>query len=62
MVVMVVVTLFFFLPLPLGVLGHEGGTILVVANGLRLLAYRPGRAAAGRETAREPARGLVTEG
>jgi Zn2+/Cd2+-exporting ATPase len=25
------------LPLPLGVIGHEGGTLLVVANGLRLL-------------------------
>jgi len=28
------------LPLPLGVLGHEGSTVLVVLNGLRLLAYR----------------------
>ena len=36
MVVMVVVTLFWHLPLPLGVIGHEGGTLLVVANGLRL--------------------------
>lgn len=34
---MVVVTIFFYLPLPLGVIGHEGGTLLVVANGLRLL-------------------------
>lgn len=34
---MVVVTVFFYLPLPLGVVGHEGGTLLVVANGLRLL-------------------------
>ncbi|MEI6291616.1 MAG: heavy metal translocating P-type ATPase, partial [Chloroflexota bacterium] len=25
------------LPLPLGVLGHEGSTVLVVLNGLRLL-------------------------
>jgi len=61
MVLMVVVTLFFFLPLPLGVLGHEGGTILVVANGLRLLAFRPKGAAAERAPAREPARGLVPE-
>jgi Zn2+/Cd2+-exporting ATPase len=37
MVVMVVTTIFFDLPLPLGVIGHEGGTILVVLNGLRLL-------------------------
>ena len=37
MVVMVVTTLFYELPLPLGVIGHEGGTLLVVANGLRLL-------------------------
>jgi Zn2+/Cd2+-exporting ATPase len=34
---MVVLTLFWYLPLPLGVVGHEGGTLLVVANGLRLL-------------------------
>ena len=34
---MVVVTIFFYLPLPLGVIGHEGGTLLVVANGLRML-------------------------
>ncbi len=30
------------LPLPLGVLGHEGSTVLVVLNGLRLLAYKSG--------------------
>ena len=29
--------LFFDLPLPLVVIGHEGGTVLVVLNGLRLL-------------------------
>jgi Zn2+/Cd2+-exporting ATPase len=40
MAVMVVVTLFGNLPLPLGVIGHEGGTLLVVANGLRLLFVR----------------------
>lgn len=34
---LVVLTLFWYLPLPLGVIGHEGGTLLVVANGLRLL-------------------------
>jgi Zn2+/Cd2+-exporting ATPase len=35
--VMVVATFAGRLPLPLGVIGHEGGTLLVVANGLRLL-------------------------
>lgn len=40
MAVMVVWTLAFDLPLPLGVLGHEGGTLLVVANGLRTLFMR----------------------
>ncbi len=35
--IMVVTTVFWNLPLPLGVIGHEGGTLLVVANGLRLL-------------------------
>jgi Cd2+/Zn2+-exporting ATPase len=30
----------FKLPLPLGVVGHEGSTLLVVANGLRMLAMR----------------------
>lgn len=34
---MVFITIFFYLPLPLGVIGHEGGTLLVVANGLRML-------------------------
>lgn len=38
MLVLVVGSLFFSLPLPLAVLGHEGGTLLVVLNGLRLLA------------------------
>jgi Zn2+/Cd2+-exporting ATPase len=37
MVVLVVGGLFFELPLPLAVVGHEGGTLLVVLNGLRLL-------------------------
>jgi Cd2+/Zn2+-exporting ATPase len=31
----------FDLPLPLGVVGHEGSTVLVCLNGLRLLTYRP---------------------
>jgi Cd2+/Zn2+-exporting ATPase len=38
MVVLVIGGAFFSLPLPLAVLGHEGGTLLVVLNGLRLLA------------------------
>ena len=38
MVVLVLGGLFFNLPLPLAVIGHEGGTLLVVLNGLRLLA------------------------
>jgi len=37
LVLMVIVTIFFYLPLPLGVIGHEGGTLLVVMNGLRML-------------------------
>lgn len=37
MVALVIGGLFFDLPLPLAVLGHEGGTVLVVLNGLRLL-------------------------
>lgn len=37
MVLLVVGGLFFDLPLPLAVIGHEGGTVLVVLNGLRLL-------------------------
>jgi len=38
MIVLVIGGLFFALPLPLTVIGHEGGTVLVVLNGLRLLA------------------------
>jgi heavy metal translocating P-type ATPase len=38
MAVLVTGSVFFELPLPLAVLGHEGGTLLVVLNGLRLLA------------------------
>ncbi len=37
MAVLVTGGLFFDLPLPLAVVGHEGGTVLVVLNGLRLL-------------------------
>lgn len=35
----------FLLPLPLGVVGHEGSTLIVVTNGLRMLALRPRRVA-----------------
>jgi Cd2+/Zn2+-exporting ATPase len=31
----------FQLPLPLGVVGHEGSTLIVVLNGLRMLGFRP---------------------
>ena len=31
------------LPLPMGVVGHEGSTVLVCLNGLRLLLYKPKR-------------------
>ena len=44
MVLLVTGGLFFDLPLPLAVIGHEGGTVLVVLNGLRLLSdpiWRP---------------------
>jgi Cd2+/Zn2+-exporting ATPase len=37
MAALMIVALFGAVPLPLGVVGHEGSTLLVVANGLRLL-------------------------
>ena len=40
-VVLVILTFAANLRLPLGVLGHEGSTLLVVLNGLQLLLYRP---------------------
>ncbi len=40
-------------PLPLGVLAHEGGTVLVCLNGLRLLAWKP--------SAQAPCPGSATE-
>ena len=46
--VLVVWDLFGELPLPLGVAGHEGSTILVALNGLRLLGDRAWRTAANR--------------
>jgi Cd2+/Zn2+-exporting ATPase len=41
-VILVVATLSVGIALPLGVVGHEGSTIIVVLNGLRLLAHRGG--------------------
>ncbi len=42
-VVLIISALGFALPLPAGVVGHEGSTVLVCLNGLRLLGYRPKR-------------------
>jgi Cd2+/Zn2+-exporting ATPase len=39
-VVLIISALGFHLPLPLGVVGHEGSTVLVCLNGLRLLNFR----------------------
>jgi len=39
-VVLIICALGFHLPLPLGVVGHEGSTVLVCLNGLRLLGFR----------------------
>ncbi|GEN57568.1 ATPase [Halolactibacillus alkaliphilus] len=39
-VLLVISNLFQFINLPLGVIGHEGSTILVILNGLRLLKIR----------------------
>ncbi|WP_050526770.1 heavy metal translocating P-type ATPase [Pseudorhodobacter aquimaris] len=44
MVILVIAGLFFDLPLPIAVVGHEGGTVLVVLNGLRLLSNPARRA------------------
>jgi len=39
-VVLIISALGFNLPLPLGVVGHEGSTVLVCLNGLRLLGFK----------------------
>lgn len=51
MAVLVTGGLFFELPLPVAVVGHEGGTVLVVLNGLRLLRHpvRSGGTASARK-------------
>ncbi len=41
MVVLVIATLTVGIPLPLGVVGHEGSTLVVVLNGLRMLGTKP---------------------
>ncbi|MDP7720936.1 heavy metal translocating P-type ATPase [Mycobacterium sp. TY814] len=46
--VLVLWDLFGQLPLPLGVAGHEGSTLLVALNGMRLLSKRSWRSAASR--------------
>jgi Cd2+/Zn2+-exporting ATPase len=40
-IVLVISALGFSLMLPVGVVGHEGSTVLVCLNGLRLLSFRP---------------------
>ena len=56
--VLVLWDLFGHLPLPLGVAGHEGSTMIVALNGLRLLTNRSWRTSACREAAgnKAPAR------
>jgi cobalt/nickel-transporting P-type ATPase D len=44
--VLVLWDLFGQLPLPLGVAGHEGSTVIVALNGMRLLSNRSRRAVA----------------
>lgn len=43
--VLIVAALGFSLPLPLGVVGHEGSTVIVCLSGLRLLIYAPAKTA-----------------
>ncbi|MGW1813633.1 heavy metal translocating P-type ATPase [Streptomyces sp. NPDC002125] len=52
--VLVVWDLVGHLPLPLGVLGHEGSTVIVGLNGLRLLRESAWRRAAGQGVATKP--------
>jgi heavy metal translocating P-type ATPase len=53
---LVLVDLFGHLPLPLGVLGHEGSTVLVGLNGLRLLSARSWQAPGAPTAASAPRR------
>lgn len=59
-VVLVILTFVANLRLPLGVVGHEGSTLLVVLNGLRLLLYRPTRQPGTTPTAPPPAQSGLT--
>jgi len=59
-VVLVILTFAANLRLPLGVLGHEGSTLLVVLNGLRLLLYRPTPLLGTTPVAPPPARSGLT--
>ncbi len=56
-VVLVLATLLVGIPLPLGVVGHEGSTVIVVLNGLRLLGFKGGSVVPG---AAPPARSAPT--
>jgi Cd2+/Zn2+-exporting ATPase len=40
-VALIISALGFKLALPIGVVGHEGSTVLVCLNGLRMLAFKP---------------------
>lgn len=60
MLVLVTGGLFFDLPLPLAVVGHEGGTVLVVLNGLRLLSDPIRRPVDRAASVRAPEDGLET--
>ena len=55
--VLILSVFFFSLPLPLGVVGHEGSTLIVVMNGLRLL-----RTPGNRKTSPAKIRATVAEG
>ena len=54
MIVLFVLTLVTKLPLPLAVLGHEGSTVVVVLNGLRMLAFPRPRPMSVTEPSRLP--------
>jgi cation transport ATPase len=43
MIVLLIASLWTTVPLPLAVFGHEGSTVLVILNGLRLLIDHPAR-------------------
>lgn len=59
-VVLVVWDLFWYLPLPLGVAGHEGSTIIVALNGLRLLRRRAWPVVPEQEPTQRPVRHLAS--